>query len=89
MEPQKKQQKTQFAVTLVIEASRLEACPSRRKRCSVHALRVEKVEKVPAQGNGEWKLTHNDPGTYTAGRSIGNPRTDEKSCTADLTWKTE
>jgi hypothetical protein len=22
---------------------------------------------VRAQGNGEWKLTHNDPGTYTAG----------------------
>jgi hypothetical protein len=30
-------------------------------------LRVEKVERVQAQGNGEWKLTHNDPGTYTAG----------------------
>jgi hypothetical protein len=64
METQEQQQKTKFAVTLVVEGSRLETMSKRAKEVFGDSLlRVEKVEKIAMPG--EWKLTeeHAD-GTY-------------------------
>lgn len=56
MATQQQQEKLNYAVTLVIEGTRLEAMSKRAKDAFGDALlRVEKVEKIPAQGGGEWK----------------------------------
>ncbi len=65
MATQQQQQKMNYAVTLVVGGARLEAMSKRAKDAFGDALlRVEKVERVPAQGGGEWKLTAENPGLY-------------------------
>jgi hypothetical protein len=60
----KPQMKTQYAVTLVIEGTRLETMSKRAAETFGDSLlRVERVEKIAMPG--EWKLTEERPdGTY-------------------------
>jgi len=62
----KQQQKAHYAVTLIVEGARLESMSKRAKEAFGDSLlRVEKVEKVPMQGGGEWKLTSTTNSEYT------------------------
>jgi hypothetical protein len=66
MAAQQQQEKINYAVTLVVAGARLEAMSKRAKGAFGDALlRVEKVEKLPAQGVGEWKLSHTEVSEYT------------------------
>jgi hypothetical protein len=66
MAAQQQQEKMNYAVTLVVEGARLDTMSKRAKDAFGDALlRVEKVEKVPAQGGGEWKLGSVDESEFT------------------------
>jgi len=69
MAMQNQPQKIQYAVTLVVEGARLETMSKRAKEVFGDTLlRVEKVEKVLAQGNGQWKLSSTEISEYIGTR---------------------
>lgn len=69
MATEQQQHKLNYAVTLVVEGARLEAMSKRAKDAFGDTLlRVEKVEKVPAQGGREWKMVRDEASEFTGGR---------------------